>query len=190
MMKRLCAFDIETDRNGEALISGGWAVDTADAERPQNGVCYGKHVGDLIEQLSLADTLVGHNIIDFDLPFLLKRFPATMQAAITGKDLVHDLVRWTFEPSTLSTRAFGQGPQVFVDTMHKSKGNEFDDVILVGTDWLPITEDERRVWYVACTRARLRHRIGHATPRPCRWNLPARMSARPPTSRTSSRLQR
>lgn len=38
--------------------------------------------------------------------------------------------------------------------MHKSKGTEFDDVILVGTDRLEISEEERRVWYVACTRAR------------------------------------
>jgi ATP-dependent DNA helicase RecQ len=73
---------------------------------------------------------------------------------LTGQDLLHDLVRWTFEPSTSSTRTFGQGPQLFVDTMHKSKGNEFDDVILVATDILTVTEEERRVWYVACTRAR------------------------------------
>lgn len=75
---------------------------------------------------------------------------------LTGQDLMHDLVRWLFEPSTTSTRAFGDGQQIFVDTMHKSKGTEFDDVILVGTDRLKITEDERRVWYVACTRARSR----------------------------------
>jgi hypothetical protein len=75
---------------------------------------------------------------------------------LTGQDLLHDLVRWTFEPSTSSTRTFGEGPQLFVDTMHKSKGTEFDDVILVGTDRLEITEEERRVWYVACTRARSR----------------------------------
>jgi len=75
---------------------------------------------------------------------------------LTGQDLLHDLVRWTFEPSTSSTRTFGDGPQLFVDTMHKSKGTEFDDVILVGTDHLEITEEERRVWYVACTRARSR----------------------------------
>jgi len=75
---------------------------------------------------------------------------------LTGQDLLHDLVRWTFEPSTSSTRTFGEGPQLFVDTMHKSKGTEFDDVILVGTDRLQITEEERRVWYVACTRARSR----------------------------------
>ena len=73
---------------------------------------------------------------------------------LTGQDLLHDLVRWTFEPSTSSTRTFGDGPQVFVDTMHKSKGTEFDDVVLVGTDRLQVTEEERRVWYVACTRAR------------------------------------
>jgi len=73
---------------------------------------------------------------------------------LTGQDLLHDLVRWTFEPSTSSTRTFGDGPQLFVDTMHKSKGTEFDDVILVGTDRLQITEEERRLWYVACTRAR------------------------------------
>ncbi|MCE5193095.1 RecQ family ATP-dependent DNA helicase [bacterium] len=90
-MKRLCAFDIETDGKGEALISGGWAVDTADPERPQKGVCDAKHVGDLIEQLSLAEVLVGHNIIDFDLPFLLQRFPATMQAAVTSKDIIDTL---------------------------------------------------------------------------------------------------
>jgi hypothetical protein len=75
---------------------------------------------------------------------------------LTGQDLLHDLVRWTFEPSTSSTRAFGAGPQLFVDTMHKSKGTEFDDVILVGTNRFKVTEEERRVWYVACTRARSR----------------------------------
>ena len=90
-MKRLCAFDIETDRSGEALISGGWAVDTADPEQPEKGVCDAKHVGDLIEQLSLANVLVGHNIIDFDLPFLLKRFPAVMPAAVAGKGIIDTL---------------------------------------------------------------------------------------------------
>jgi len=75
---------------------------------------------------------------------------------LTGQDLLHDLAHWLFEPSTSSTRTFGDGPQVFVDTMHKSKGTEFDDVILVGTDRLEVTEGERRVWYVACTRARSR----------------------------------
>jgi ATP-dependent DNA helicase RecQ len=75
---------------------------------------------------------------------------------LTGQDLLHDLVRWTFEPSTSSTRTFGDGPRVFVDTMHKSKGTEFDDVVLVGTDRLKIDEEERRVWYVACARARSR----------------------------------
>jgi ATP-dependent DNA helicase RecQ len=81
---------------------------------------------------------------------------------LTGQDLLHDLVRWTFEPSTSSTRTFGGGPQLFVDTMHKSKGTEFDDVILVGTDRLQITEEERRVWYVACTRSRSRLTISVA----------------------------
>jgi ATP-dependent DNA helicase RecQ len=81
---------------------------------------------------------------------------------LTGQDLLHDLVRWTFEPSTSSTRTFGEGPQLFVDTMHKSKGTEFDDVILVGTDRLQITEEERRVWYVACTRSRSRLTISVA----------------------------
>lgn len=81
---------------------------------------------------------------------------ATEAEELTGQDLLHDLIRWTFEPSTSSTRTFGAGPQLFVDTMHKSKGTEFDDVILVGTDRLEITEEERRVWYVACTRARAR----------------------------------
>ncbi|RIE09644.1 RecQ family ATP-dependent DNA helicase [Candidatus Cryosericum hinesii] len=75
---------------------------------------------------------------------------------LTGQDLLHDLVRWLFEPSTASTRAFGEGPQISVDTMHKSKGTEFDDVILVGTDQWKIDEEERRIWYVACTRARSR----------------------------------
>jgi hypothetical protein len=46
--------------------------------------------------------------------------------------------------------------------MHKSKGTEFDDVILVGTDRLQITEEERRVWYVACTRSRSRLTISVA----------------------------
>ena len=73
-----------------------------------------------------------------------------------GRDLLDDLLQWSFEPATISTEQWKADPptRVYVDTMHKSKGTEFDDVILVATNLWDITEDERRVWYVACTRAR------------------------------------
>lgn len=73
-----------------------------------------------------------------------------------GRDLLDDLLQWSVEPATISTEQWtaDRPTRVFVDTMHKSKGTEFDDVILVATNLRDITEDERRVWYVACTRAR------------------------------------
>jgi len=90
-MNDYCAFDIERDRKNEHLISAGWAVYTsADQASPETGTCAAKDVGDLIEQIGLADILVGHNIIDSDIPFLEQRYPA-MQAALGAKPIIDTL---------------------------------------------------------------------------------------------------
>jgi len=43
---------------------------------------------------------------------------------------------------------------IFVSTIHKAKGREFDNVVLLLDGFKPITAEARRLLYVAMTRAR------------------------------------
>ena len=48
----------------------------------------------------------------------------------------------------------GHGETVFVSTIHKAKGKEFDNVILMLENIYPSSDEEKRVLYVAMTRAK------------------------------------
>ena len=46
------------------------------------------------------------------------------------------------------------GETIFVSTIHKAKGKEFDNVFLMLENFKPATDDARRQLYVAMTRAK------------------------------------
>lgn len=46
------------------------------------------------------------------------------------------------------------GETIFVSTIHKAKGKEFDNVFLILENFTPATDEDRRLMYVAMTRAR------------------------------------
>jgi ATP-dependent DNA helicase RecQ len=46
------------------------------------------------------------------------------------------------------------GETIFVSTMHKAKGKEFDNVFLMLDDFNPVTDEAKRLLYVAMTRAK------------------------------------
>ena len=54
---RQCAFDIETDKKGTALIRAGWAVIEDGVAEPTLGTCMPHEVGDLVEQIAAADVI-------------------------------------------------------------------------------------------------------------------------------------
>lgn len=58
------------------------------------------------------------------------------------------------EESHMSDFFEGGGEQVCVSTMHKSKGHEFDHVVILLDGFSPYSEDAKRVLYVAMTRAK------------------------------------
>ncbi len=49
---------------------------------------------------------------------------------------------------------YDEQAQVCVSTMHKSKGHEFDHVVILLNNFAPNKEDEKRLFYVAMTRAK------------------------------------
>jgi len=63
----------------------------------------------------------------------------------------YDLLRWT----RLERRARTLGRGVHLGTMHSAKGLEFDHVLLLDEGDMADTAEERRLLYVAVTRARL-----------------------------------
>jgi ATP-dependent DNA helicase RecQ len=46
------------------------------------------------------------------------------------------------------------GETIFVSTMHKAKGKEFDNVFLMLDDFYPVSDEDKRLLYVAMTRAK------------------------------------
>jgi ATP-dependent DNA helicase RecQ len=46
------------------------------------------------------------------------------------------------------------GETIFVSTMHKAKGKEFDNVFLLLNSYNPVTDEKKRLLYVAMTRAK------------------------------------
>jgi ATP-dependent DNA helicase RecQ len=51
------------------------------------------------------------------------------------------------------------GKAILVSTMHKAKGKEFDNVFMMPTHRGALSDEQRRLWYVAMTRARGRLHI-------------------------------
>jgi ATP-dependent DNA helicase RecQ len=51
------------------------------------------------------------------------------------------------------------GNAVLVSTMHKAKGREFDNVFMMPTRRKALSDEEKRLWYVAMTRAKKRLHI-------------------------------
>lgn len=48
----------------------------------------------------------------------------------------------------------GRGETIFVSTIHKAKGREFDNIILLMDNFNPVTDEDNRLLYVALTRAK------------------------------------
>jgi ATP-dependent DNA helicase RecQ len=80
---------------------------------------------------------------------LLKEF----EAANPKKKYKSDLVEFIRE-SRLEDFLSGNGETVFVSTIHKAKGKEFDNVFLMLDGFNPKTDVARRQLYVAMTRAK------------------------------------
>jgi ATP-dependent DNA helicase RecQ len=51
------------------------------------------------------------------------------------------------------------GETIYVSTIHKAKGKEFDNVFLMQNGFHPQTDEEKRLFYVGCTRAKSRLEI-------------------------------
>ncbi|MEJ1730822.1 3'-5' exonuclease, partial [Escherichia coli] len=47
-----------------------------------------------------------------------------------------------------------KGETILVSTIHKAKGREFDNVFLMLENFNPITDEDKRLLYVAITRAK------------------------------------
>ena len=60
------------------------------------------------------------------------------------------------QESKLDDFLHGQGETILVSTIHKAKGREFDTVYLLLENSFPATEEEKRLLYVAITRAKTR----------------------------------
>jgi ATP-dependent DNA helicase RecQ len=72
---------------------------------------------------------------------------------------VGEVIDWVYETLAEQRRAQRSGRGVFLATAHAVKGMEFDHVCIVDGDWRPQRtpaeqEGERRLYYVAMTRAR------------------------------------
>lgn len=80
---------------------------------------------------------------------LIKEFEATNPK----KKYKSDLVEFIRE-SKLEDFSGGNGETVFVSTIHKAKGKEFDNVFLMLENFNPATDEARRQLYVAMTRAK------------------------------------
>jgi ATP-dependent DNA helicase RecQ len=80
---------------------------------------------------------------------LIKEFEATNPKRKYKSDLV-EFIR----ESRLEDFSGGNGETVFVSTIHKAKGKEFDNVFLMLEGFNPTTDETRRQLYVAMTRAK------------------------------------
>jgi ATP-dependent DNA helicase RecQ len=80
---------------------------------------------------------------------IIKDFEATNPKKRYKSDLV-DFIR----ESRLEDFVHGNGETIFVSTIHKAKGKEFDNVFLMLENFNPTTDEEKRQLYVAMTRAK------------------------------------
>ncbi|MCA0239502.1 MAG: RecQ family ATP-dependent DNA helicase [Proteobacteria bacterium] len=93
-------------------------------------------------------------------PFLaaLARFVAETQAAAPAGELVADDVideLYEFDAGVGNAGTPGPDAPLLLLTAHRAKGLEFDHVLILDADgWQGLGDDERRLFYVAMTRAR------------------------------------
>ncbi|MDD4597387.1 MAG: RecQ family ATP-dependent DNA helicase [Lentimicrobiaceae bacterium] len=80
---------------------------------------------------------------------IIKDFEATNPKKRYKSDLV-DFIR----ESRLEDFVHGNGETIFVSTIHKAKGKEFDNVFLMLENFNPTTDESKRQLYVAMTRAK------------------------------------
>lgn len=100
---------------------------------------------------------------------VIERVGSELDSGLTIKQIIEDL---SFMVESVP-RGRVSSEQVQLMTMHASKGLEYDSVYLVGVDneACPVTDDlneseeSRRVFYVAMTRAKKRFSVSYATQR-------------------------
>jgi ATP-dependent DNA helicase RecQ len=81
------------------------------------------------------------------------RLIADFEAVNTGKKYFSDFEVFVRE-SRLEDFAGYPGETIIVSTMHKAKGREFDNVFLMPGIWRPADDEQKRLMYVAMTRAK------------------------------------
>jgi ATP-dependent DNA helicase RecQ len=97
-------------------------------------------------------------LIEHPFQAALARFIAETDAAVPGgEQVVSDLVEALYELGSgikALAQAGANGPMVLM-TAHRAKGLELDHVLILDSGgWQSGTDDERRLYYVAMTRAR------------------------------------
>ena len=76
--KKVFAFDIESNALYDD-ITKVWCIYIFDVETGERWGYRPHQIEDGIRKLTEADVLVGHNIIDFDLPALKKMYPSLIK---------------------------------------------------------------------------------------------------------------
>lgn len=87
------------------------------------------------------------------LESLVEDFLATDVDAAAGEVTLGAFLRYLSEISAPDLEK-GTGVPVSVGTMHSAKGLEWDHVVLALGDWKPAEQEDFRLLYVACTRAK------------------------------------
>ena len=97
-----------------------------------------------------------HDLIDHPAQAALAQFILESEAVAPGCErVVSDLIEALYEFGSGSRSAFGANGPLMLLTAHRAKGLEFDHVLILdGGGWGDPSDDERRLFYVAMTRAR------------------------------------
>ncbi len=93
---------------------------------------------------------------------ICKNIIQDFEATNTKKKYKSDLYAFIRE-SKLEDFFNKDGETIFVSTIHKAKGREFNNVFLLLEDFIPTTDEEKRQLYVAMTRAKNNLTIHHNT---------------------------
>ncbi|MDK2841639.1 MAG: ATP-dependent helicase RecQ [Anaerophaga sp.] len=84
---------------------------------------------------------------------LCLRLIADFEAVNTAKKYFSDFEIFLQE-SRLEDFTGNPGETIIVSTMHKAKGKEYDNVFLMPGIWKPVDDEQKRLMYVAMTRAK------------------------------------
>jgi len=95
-------------------------------------------------------------LIDHPAQAALAQFILESDAAAPGCErVVSDLIEALYEFGSGNRSVFGPNGPLVLLTAHRAKGLEFDHVLILdGGGWNDRSDDERRLFYVAITRAR------------------------------------